>query len=125
MENLKYKIYNFEFPNFLFEICDVLLHCTSFLFDPMNHLHLPSSKNKVRHQKVEEMMFGSPEKTLQYGSRGTNIFLRPEVSLLEFSDGHLLWLEDHMAHIIMRPIVIENPIFFLQPLSKGSSWERS
>src|SRR4030042_4913713 len=61
-------------------------------------------------------MFGSPDKAFQYRPRSTYIFLRPEVSLLEFLDGHLFGTEDHMAHVVMRPVTVKDPPLLLQPL---------
>ncbi len=91
------------------------------LLDPSDHLHLASPKNKVRHQEVKEVMSGPPEKALQYRAWCTGIFLRPQVSLLKLLDGHPLWFENHVAHIIMGPIMIEDPLFLLHSLPEWRS----
>jgi hypothetical protein len=66
-------------------------------------------------------MPGAPKKAFQYRPRSANIFLCPEVSLLEFSNGHLFRFEDYVTHIIMRPVMVKNPPFLLQPALEGSS----
>jgi hypothetical protein len=35
-----------------------------FLFDPLDHLHLGTPQNKIRHQEMKKVMFGSPEQPL-------------------------------------------------------------
>ena len=66
-------------------------------------------------------MPGAPEKAFQYRPRSTNIFLCPEITLLEFLNGHPSRFENDMAHIIMRPVMVEDPPFLLQPVLEGSS----
>jgi hypothetical protein len=58
-------------------------------------------------------MFGTPEETFEYGSRSADIFLSPEVSLLEFLDRHLFRPEDRMTHVIMGPVMVkDSPLLF-------------
>src|SRR4030042_4554306 len=61
-------------------------------------------------------MFGSPDKAFQYRPCEPDVCLAPEVSLLEFLDGHLFGSEDHMAHVVMRPVTVKDPPLLLQPL---------
>jgi hypothetical protein len=70
-------------------------------------------------------MLGPPEQAFQYRPRGTDIFLCPEVSLLEFLDSHLFRLEDYMTHVIMGPVTVKNSFFLLQPRLKRGPWKGS
>lgn len=44
---------------------------------------------------------------------------------MEFPDSHLSWLEDHMTHVIMGPVTVEDPPFLLQSFLEGRSWKGS
>jgi hypothetical protein len=92
-----------------------------FLFDPSDHFHLGSSQNEVGHQEVKEVVPGPPEQAFQNGSRGADIFLGPEVSLLQFPDSHLIGSEDRVTHVIMGPVPVKDSPLLLQPLLKGGS----
>jgi hypothetical protein len=92
--------------------------------DPSDHSHLGSPKYKVRHQEIEEMILGTPEEAFQYRTRSTGIFLCPEVSLLELLGRHLLWFEDDVAHVIVGPVTVDDPILLLHSLEKRGSWKR-
>jgi hypothetical protein len=66
------------------------------------------------------MIPGSPEQALQDGPRGADIFLGPEIPLLELSDRHLFWPEDCVTHVIMGPVAIKDSPFLFQSLLKRS-----
>ena len=66
-------------------------------------------------------MFGSPEKAFQYGSGSTGVLLRPEVTLLKLLNRHLLGFEDDMAHVVVRPIMIDDSPFLFKPFSERCS----
>jgi hypothetical protein len=70
---------------------------------------------------VKEVVPGPPEQAFQNGPRGADILLGPEISLLEFLNGHLLWFEDHMTHVIMGPVMVKDSPFLCQSLLKRSS----
>src|SRR4030042_1799488 len=70
---------------------------------------------------MKEVIPGPPEQPFQNGSRGADIFLRPEVSLLEFLDSHLIGSEDRVTHVIMGPVTVKDSSFLFQPLLKRGS----
>jgi hypothetical protein len=74
---------------------------------------------------VKEVIPGPPEQAFQDGPRGTDIFLCPEVSLLELSDGHLFWPEDCVTHVVMGPVAVKDSSFLFQSLLKRGPGEGS
>jgi hypothetical protein len=82
--------------------------------EPVDDLHLSPPQDEIAHQEVEEVVPGTPKEPSQNGARRTAILLSPQVSLLELPGAHQLGLEDHMTHIVVRPMVIEDPPLLLK-----------
>jgi hypothetical protein len=85
------------------------------ILEPVYNLHLSLPQDEIAHQEVEEVVPRTPNEPSQDGARRTAIFLRPQVPFLELAGAHQFGLEDHMAHVVMRPMVIEDSPLLLEP----------
>lgn len=54
--------------------------------------------------------------------RGCQIFEGPRITLLELFGGHVFGPENHMIHVIKRPVLVQYPVFhgkFVEELGPG------